>query len=101
MGERGGDSSGVVSGRDKSDPFSYRVCSFVGEPAFAREEGCMLLLGRGGSRGVKSSGERVVVLSNDAGGGTLATFVVFDPYVTGIGSPVGVGGRGGECGPPS
>ena len=87
-----------MSGRDKSDPFSYR---FVGEPGFAREDGCMLLLGRGGSRGVKSSGGRAVVLSSDAGGGTLATFVVFDPYVTWNGSLVGVGGRGGECGPPS
>lgn len=67
-----------MSGRDKSDPFSYR---FVGEPAFTREEGCMLLLGRGGSRGVKSSDGGAIVLSN-AGGGTLATFVVFDPYVT-------------------
>jgi hypothetical protein len=85
-------------GRDKSDPFSYR---FVGELAFTREEGCMLLLGRGGSRGVKSSGGGEVVPSNDAGGGTLATFVVFDPYVTWNGSPVGVGGRGEECGPPS
>ena len=81
MGERGGDSSGVVSGRDKSDPFSYRVCSFVGEPAFAREEGCILLLGRDGSRGVKSSGGGALLLSDDADG-TLATFVVFDPYVT-------------------
>ena len=98
MGERGGVSSGVVSGRDKSDPFSYRVCILVGEPAFAREEGCMLLLGRGGSRGAKSSGGGADVLSNGPGGGTLATFVVFDPYVTWIGSPVGVGGRGG---PPS
>ena len=66
-----------MSGRDKSDPFSYR---FVGELAFTREEGCILLLGRGGSFGVKSSGGREVVPSNDAGGGgTLATFVVFDP----------------------
>jgi hypothetical protein len=87
-----------MSGRDKSDPFSYR---FVGELAFTRDEGCMLLLGRGGSRGVKSSGKGEAVPSNDAGGGTLATFVVFDPYVIWNGSPVGVGGRGGECGPPS
>lgn len=102
MGERGGDSSGVVLRRDKSDPFPYRVCNFVGEPAFTREEGCMLLLGRDGSRGEKSSGRRVVVLPNDVGGGgTLATFVVFEPYVIWIGAPIGVGGRGGECGPPS
>lgn len=105
MGERGGESSGAVLGRDKSDPFSYRVCSFVGEPVFAREEGCILLSGRGGSRGVKSSGGWAVVLSEDAGGGTLDIIVVFDPYVTWIGSPLGVGGSGGECGgecgPPS
>jgi len=59
----------------------------------------MLLLGRAGRRGVKSC---VVVADELSAGGTLATFVLFEPYVTcGMGSPAGVGGSGGEFCPTS
>lgn len=58
----------------------------------------MLLLGRAGRRGVKSCGG----VGDGPSAGTLATLVVFEPYVTcGIGSPAGVGGSGGEFCPMS
>ena len=59
----------------------------------------MLLLGRAGRGGVKSCGG---VGDGPSAGRTLATFVFFEPYVTsGIGSPAGVGGSGGEFCPTS
>jgi hypothetical protein len=65
----------------------------VGEVGFARREGCMLPVGRVGRRGVKSSG-----LLGDRGiGRTLPIFVCDEPYeYTGMGSPSGAAGRGGE-----
>lgn len=60
----------------------------------ARREGCMLLLGRGGSCGVKSW----LPLESDlwCRGGTLATCVYEDPYMWLVGRSSGGGGRGCE-----
>lgn len=77
---------------------SARSLEGVARPV--RAEGCMLLAGRGGSRGVKSCGEEEdseVPFGLGVLGGTVVIWVRFEPYESGgMGSPAGVGGSGGE-----
>jgi len=54
---------------------------FVGDVGFVRKDGCMLLVGRGGKRGVKSSDDvcGCCRASVGRGAGTLATLVCAEP----------------------
>lgn len=74
IGEGGDISSKLVSDcAVEGSAFSSGAFGLVGELGLARDDGCMLLLGRAGSRGVKSWGEEMSI------GGTVAILVVLDP----------------------